>query len=237
MKMELKNRVQKLIENYKKVTNAFLEEIRNWESNSYYTSDAKQDEIRKVKAQMTANDNDFNKQLLNIITEEKEAILNSTIRKPTDYQLQISNALKFLELAGSKLTDEQAFEIVKPFFGDYQTMKHFHAVLSNIPGLSITIYTLGLFDKAINNLEILKNNFAKFFDAGTYTTNGLAYTLKETALLSDIEDIERIIQKLDSIIPASYKEAKAEVDNEIKDEMDVNNPNGKRIGLDFQENN
>lgn len=215
MKIELKNKVEKLIENYKKVTNAFLEEIRKWESNSYYTNDAKQDEIRKIKAQMTANDNDFNKQLLNIITEEKEAILNSTIKKPADYQLQISNVLGFINLLGSKLTDEEAFELVKPFFGDYQTMKRFYAVLSEINGLNVTTCSLGLFDKATNNLEILKNNFAKFFDAGIYTTNGLAYTLKETALLSDIEDIERIIQKLDSIIPASYKEVEAELKNEM----------------------
>ncbi|MBZ4655604.1 MAG: hypothetical protein JG759_152 [Thermoanaerobacter sp.] len=215
MKMELKNKVEKLIENYKKVTNAFLEEISKWESNSYYTSDAKQDEIRKVKAQMLNNDADFNKQLLNIIKEEKEAILNSTIKKPADYQVLISNAIGFINLLGNKLTDEEAFELVKPFFGDYQTMKRFYAVLSEINGLNVTIYSLGLFDKAVNNLEILKNNFAKFFDAGTYTTNGLAYTLKETALLSDIEDIERIIQKLDSIIPASYKEVEAELKNEM----------------------
>lgn len=213
--MELKNKVEKLIENYKKVTNAFLEEISKWESNSYYTSDAKQDEIRKVKAQMLNNDADFNKQLLNIIKEEKEAILNSTIKKPADYQVLISNAIGFINLLGNKLTDEEAFELVKPFFGDYQTMKRFYAVLSEINGLNVTIYSLGLFDKAVNNLEILKNNFAKFFDAGTYTTNGLAYTLKETALLSDIEDIERIIQKLDSIIPASYKEVEAELKNEM----------------------
>jgi len=215
MKIELKNKVEKLIENYKKVTNAFLEEIRKWESNSYYTSDAKQDEIRKVKAQMLNNDADFNKQLLNIIKEEKEAILNSTIKKPADYQVLISNAIGFINLLGNKLTDEEAFELVKPFFGDYQTMKRFYAVLSEINGLNVTTYSLGLFDKAVNSLEILKNNFAKFFDAGTYTTNGLAYTLKETALLSDIEDIERIIQKLDSIIPASYKEVEAELKNEM----------------------
>jgi len=215
MKIELKNKVEKLIENYKKVTNAFLEEIRKWESNSYYTSDAKQDEIRKVKARMLNNDADFNKQLLNIIKEEKEAILNSTIKKPADYQVLISNAIGFINLLGNKLTDEEAFELVKPFFGDYQTMKRFYAVLSEINGLNVTTYSLGLFDKAVNSLEILKNNFAKFFDAGTYTTNGLAYTLKETALLSDIEDIERIIQKLDSIIPASYKEVEAELKNEM----------------------
>ncbi|HEY8363762.1 MAG TPA: hypothetical protein VIK77_13005 [Tissierellaceae bacterium] len=215
MKIELKNKVEKLIENYKKVMNAFLEELKGWEADSLYSSDYRQDKIREVKAQMLNNDADFNKQLLNIITEEKEAILNSTIKKPADYQVLISNAIGFINLLGNKLTDEEAFELVKPFFGDYQTMKRFYAVLSEINGLNVTTYSLGLFDKAINNLEILKNNFAKFFDAGTYTTNGLAYALKETALLSDIEDIERIIQKLDSIIPASYKEVEAELKNEM----------------------
>ena len=215
MKMELKSKVEKLIENYKKVMNAFLEELKGWEADSLYSSDYRQDKIREVKAQMLNNDADFNKQLLNIITEEKEAILNSTIKKPADYQVLISNAIGFINLLGNKLTDEEAFELVKPFFGDYQTMKRFYAVLSEINGLNVTTYSLGLFDKAINNLEILKNNFAKFFDAGIYTTNGLAYTLKETALLSDIEDIERIIQKLDSIIPASYKEVEAELKNEM----------------------
>jgi len=215
MEIELKNKVEKLIENYKKVMNAFLEELKGWEADSLYSSDYRQDKIREVKAQMLNNDADFNKQLLNIITEEKEAILNSTIKKPADYQVLISNAIGFINLLGNKLTDEEAFELVKPFFGDYQTMKRFYAVLSEINGLNVTTYSLGLFDKAINNLEILKNNFAKFFDAGTYTTNGLAYALKETALLSDIEDIERIIQKLDSIIPASYKEVEAELKNEM----------------------
>lgn len=224
MKMELKNRVQKLIENYKKVTNAFLEEIRNWESNSYYTSDAKQDEIRKVKAQITANDNDFNKQLLTIITEEKEAILNFTIRKPDDFQLQISNAIGFINLLGDNLTDEQAFEMVKPFFGDYQTMKHFHAVLSNRygkDGMKVTRFSLGLLNRAVSMLDVFRNNFANFFNSGYYPTNGLSFTLRESAIIADAEAIENVVLKLDSIIPASYKEAEAEIEDEVRDEMGV----------------
>lgn len=222
--MELKNRITKLLENYKKVTNAFLEEIRNWESNSYYTSNAKQDEIRKVKAQITANDNDFNKQLLNIITEEKEAILNFTIRKPDDYQLLISNALGFINLLGDKLTDEQAFEMVKPFFGDYQIMKHFHAVLSNRygkDGMKVTRFSLGLLNRAVSMLDVFTSNFANFFNAGNYPTNGLSFTLRESAIIADAEAIENVVLKLDSIIPASYKEVEAEIEDEVKDEMGV----------------
>jgi len=221
MKMELKNRITKLLENYKKVTNAFLEEIRNWESNSYYTSDAKQDEIRKVKAQITANDNDFNKQLLNIITEEKEAILNFTIRKPDDYQLLISNALGFINLLGDKLTDEQAFEMVKPFFGDYQTMKQFNAVLSNMNGMNVTCFSLRLLNRAVSMLDVFRNNFANFFNAGNYPINGLSFILRENAIITEAESIENVVQKFDSIIPASYKEVEAEIEDEVKDEMGV----------------
>ena len=222
--MELKNRITKLLENYKKVTNAFLEEIRKWESNSYYTSDAKQDEIRKVKAQITANDNDFNKQLLTIITEEKEAILNFSIRKPDDFQLQISNAIGFINLLGDNLTDEQAFEMVKPFIGDYQTMKHFYAVLSNRygkDGMKVTRFSLGLLNRAVSMLDVFRNNFANFFNAGYYPINGLSFTLRESAIIADAEAIENVVLKLDSIIPASYKEVEAEIEDEVKDEMGV----------------
>jgi len=221
MKTELKNRIQKLIENYKKAVNAFLAEIKEWESNSYYTSDAKQNEIRKVKAQMVASDAGFNKQLSTIIMEEKDAILNSTIRKPDDFQLQVSNAIGFINLIGDKLTDEQAFELVKPFFGDYQTMKQFNAVLSNRNGMKVTCFSLGLPERAIKTLEAFSNNFANFFDAGTYTSSSLAYSLKENAILTDAEAVEKIIQKLDSFIPASYKEAEEEIENDAKDKMGV----------------
>lgn len=224
MKIELKNKVEKLIENYKKITDSFLSEIRKWEGDSLYASDYRQDKIREVKAQMIQNDYEFNQQLKTIIMEEKEAILNSTIKKPDDFQLQISNALGFINLLGDKLTDERAFEVVKPFFGDYQTMNHFYAVLSNRygkGGLSVTTFSLGIFDRVASNMDVLKNNFRNFFDAGTYATNGFAFLIGTDALVTDATNIENMVQKLDTIILASYKEVKTENDDAIKEEMGV----------------
>lgn len=226
MKTEIKSKVQKLIENYKKVVNAFLEEIRRWEKNSFYTSDAKQNEIMKVKAQMAKTDAEFNQELLRIILEEKDAIVNATIRKPDDFQVQISNAIGFINLLGDKLTDEEAYELVKPFFGDFETMKRFHAVLSNRhgqDGLNVTCYSLGLLNRAAKQLEVFMKNFANFFNAGKYTVNSMAFTLRETAIITDAEVIEKIVEKLDSIILATYKEVEAELDQEILDDMGVVN--------------
>jgi hypothetical protein len=216
MKIELKNKIEKLISNYKKITTEFLNQIAKWEADQLYSADTRGQKIREVKAQMQANDMDFNNQLKTIITEEQNVIQNFTIKKPDDFQLQISNAIGFINLHGDKLTDEQSFELVKPFFGDYQTMRYFHSVLANKPGLGVTIISLGLLDRAINYLDALKNNFTLFFDNGTYSTNSLGFVIGSEALVSDAESIESIVQKLDSIIPASYKEVKTELDKEVE---------------------
>lgn len=226
MKTEIKSKVQKLIENYKKVVNAFLVEIGKWEKNSFYTSDAKQNEIRKVKAQMVKNDEEFNRELLKIISEEKDAIVTATVRKPDDFQLQISNALNFINLLGDKLTDEEAYELVKPFFGDFDTMRKFHAVISNRygkDGLGVTSYSLGLLNRAVNMLDVFAKNFIGFFNSGSYSIGSLAFTLRESAIITDAEAIERVVNKLDSIILATYKEVETELDQEILDNMGLNN--------------
>ena len=127
-------------------------------------------------------------------------------------------------MLGDNLTDEQAFEMVKPFFGDYQTMKHFHAVLSNRygkDGMKVTRFSLGLLNRAVSMLDVFRNNFANFFNSGYYPTNGLSFTLRESAIIADAEAIENVVLKLDSIIPASYKDAEAEIEDEVRDEMGV----------------
>lgn len=213
MKIELKNNVEKLIENYKKITNAFLAEIKEWEKNSLYSSDHTKNKIREIEANMKKNDDSFNNQLKTIIMEEKNTILNATIRKPDDFQLQVSNAIGFISLSGDNLSDEEAFELMKPFFGDYQTMKRFYLALSNRgANKGVTLTCLGLFDRAVNNLDKFSNNFTYFFNVGTYiAASSLQFVLNRKAIIVDAEAIENIVQKLDKIILASYKEAKAEV--------------------------
>jgi BMFP domain-containing protein YqiC len=45
--------------------------------------------------------------------------------------------------------------------------------------------------------------------------------MKESAIINDIEPIEELIQRFSDVIPASYEEAKDEIENNIQDKMGV----------------
>lgn len=225
MKTQIKNRIENLLGTYKKTVDAFLAEIKKWEADSVYSSDYRQDKIRAVKASMKVTDEEFNRQLRAILTEEKQAILGNTVHKPADYQQQISNSLEFIKLAGKNLEDAQAYELVQPFIGDYQTMRYFRSALSNLygkDGLPVTCFMLGKFDVIASNLDILANDTTAFFNAGTYATNSLGFAIGSDALIGEAVQIETAIAALDAETAASFKEAKQDADNSIKDEMGVN---------------
>lgn len=71
----------------------------------------------------------FNQKVKAIIAEEKGNILPKPKEKSADYAIRVSNALKYLEIEGEKLTDETAFEILKDFVDDYEQMKLFKQVI------------------------------------------------------------------------------------------------------------
>lgn len=106
----------------------------------------------------------FNQKVKAIIAEEKGNILPKPKEKSADYAIRVSNALKYLEIEGEKLTDETAFEILKDFVDDYEQMKLFKQVikrkmkteiLENIEGKSKFPRTFDNFNK----IEKLVNTF------------------------------------------------------------------------------
>lgn len=215
----IKEKIEKLISNYKKVTTEFLNQIAKWEKDQLYAADYRGEKIREIKAQMQANDTEFNNQLKTIITEEQTTITNRTIKKTDDYQGQVNNAIGFINLLGDSITDEKAFELVKPFFGEYSTMKNFHSVLTTRygkDGLPVTLVSLGLLDQAINNLDNLKKNFGLVFNNGSYSQNSLGFVLNEKALLSDAEAVDIILERADNVISASFKDVQMKL---LKDQM------------------
>lgn len=213
----IKEKIEKLISNYKKVTTEFLNQIAKWEKDQLYAADYRGEKIREIKAQMQANDTEFNNQLKTIITEEQTTITNRTIKKTDDYQGQVNNAIGFINLLGDSITDEKAFELVKPFFGEYSTMKNFHSVLTTRygkDGLPVTLVSLGLLDQAINNLDNLKKNFGLVFNNGSYSQNSLGFVLNEKALLSDAEAVDIILERADNVISASFEDIQTELHKE-----------------------
>ena len=132
MKTEILEKVKKLISDYNEVKRDIAEKIKNWESDLIYSLDYREEKIKELEEQALQCDTLFNKKVKELIAEEKMAIIGKPGEKPADYQLQISNALKFIELAGEKLTDDQAYDILKPFLEDYQTMGLFKPVVEGL---------------------------------------------------------------------------------------------------------
>lgn len=196
MKTTIASKIQTLLENYKKAVSAFLSDIGKWEKDSLYSSDHRQDKIREIKNAMLQVDDDFNAQLKTIINDERTAIQKASISKSSDFNQQISNALGFMTLAGDTLTDEQAMELITPFIGDFQTMHHFLTALDSKPGLVKTHKALRQFDFILEAMKHLDENYARFFSAGTYTTNSLGFSVAENALRVDVKEIEGMILKV-----------------------------------------
>ncbi len=217
MKTEFKNKIEKLISNYKKITSEFLNQIAKWEADQLYAADYRGEKIREIKAEMQTNDTEFNNQLKAIIMEEQNSILTRTIKKSDDYQGQVSNAIGFIDLLGDNITDEKAFEMVKPFFGDYSTVKNFYSVLTTRygkDGLPVSLVCLGLLDRAINNLDVLKNNFAHVFNNGTYSQNSLGYVIQTDMLLKEAQNIDDILGRADGLPSSSFEDIQTELHKE-----------------------
>jgi len=221
MKTAIKKRIESLLNRYKEVTNAYLAEIKKWEKDSLYANDYRQDKIRELKGKMKANDNDFNNQLVKVITDEKENITNSTVSKPSDYQGQITNALEFIKLSGDKITDELAFDMVKPFQGDYPTMKLFEMVLRNqAAGMcNATLTRLRKFEYLKSRLAELENAANDFFDVGYYITTSLGYALRESVFVGVMDEVQSIVEYLNSEMALNFKQAEKDAEDEVKDEM------------------
>lgn len=71
----------------------------------------------------------LNQLLNNQLQEAKKMLIDPAPKKDADYSLQVSNALRFLELEGNELTDEVAFSILKDFTEDIHQMQLFERVV------------------------------------------------------------------------------------------------------------
>jgi len=161
VKTEIKEKVQKLIESYNEVKRDIQEKIKAWESDLIYSLDYREEKIKELEEQALQCDALFNKKITELLTQERESIIGEPGKKPDDYEVKISNALKFLELAGEKLTDDQAYDILKPFMTDFETMALFKPVvegLSKKGGLDIWNQFNKTFERT-NQFQFILNAF------------------------------------------------------------------------------
>jgi hypothetical protein len=203
MKTEIKSKVQKLIESYNEVKKDITEKINAWKTDVIYSLDYREEKIKELEDQALQLDDLFNKKIKELIVKERESIIGEPEKTPADYQIQISNALKFLELAGEKLTDDQAYNILKPFVTDFETMALFKPVvegLSKKGGLDIWNQFNKTFGKTEKFIVILNN-----FRVAEETADGLfnfkdlslAGSIRSKMFMDAIGDIEKLVTGFD----------------------------------------
>ncbi|WP_407102606.1 hypothetical protein [Desemzia sp. FAM 24101] len=98
-----------------------------------------------------------------IIETEKNKYFKKMKQKSADYDMKISNALKFLEIEGETITDEKAFLILKDFMGDDETIHLFKNVIEK-QLTPMNAYRINSFKKTFskfNEREALLNTFGE----------------------------------------------------------------------------
>ncbi|KXG75595.1 hypothetical protein [Thermotalea metallivorans] len=195
MKTEIKNRVQKLFEMQREARKEYAkidEQINDLQQSTIYTDKYKAEIIKQLKQEkeqgLKAIDTMFNKQLKEIITEERKAIIGEPEAKPADYQIQVSNALKFIETIGKSLTDKQLSEMLEPFKNDMQTMQLFKQVVEGI-----FPETRGI-TRADGKGEGFKDILSSHFQYPFQKTFGKV--MDYTAMLNNLDEVESLAGSL-----------------------------------------
>jgi hypothetical protein len=197
MKTEIKNRIKTAIEAYKKENNEFKEQIDAWKKDTIYSNEYKQIQIEELQGKIKKNTSEYKEDIKNILAEEKKTVFGEPATKPADYQIQISNALKFIELAGDTLSDKRVSGILEPFKNDYETMKLFQDVVTNqMKGTGVWNDVKNTFEKTSHITE-LKDSF----DTVESTYDGLFDdslngAIRSNYFLRHIDDIENLAEKI-----------------------------------------
>lgn len=218
--------VEKIIENYKKNPELFEKYQPQYKIQAF--KEAVDKETKPIIEDAKKTDIVLNQKVKAIIDEKKKEVLPKQKEKPADYALKISNALKYLEIEGKKLTDETAFNILKDFMDDYDQMKLFKQVIKrqlnievfeNMDGTARFPQTFGNFNK----IQMLLNTF----DEIEKISNTLFLTYKDAQQFVDFYDARVEFPALDKY---TYQENTGEdsiielaeiIDNYITDENSI----------------
>lgn len=194
--MTLKEKVEKLIKDGSSYNNSYLAAIEELKASDQYSESYKQNKISEIEQVMEKNNDDYNKKITELIISQKALYIERKGNKPEDYQLKITTALEFIKTLGNSLNDDTLSGILEPFQKDYEMLKLFHAVVTNLlppDEMSALNKSFGRFEamRALDNkLENVSKTTAILFNRNE---DSLAYGLKVTALLKELNDADMLI--------------------------------------------
>lgn len=236
MKLELVNKIKKIIEAYHGSTELCAEEIKKVFEEFNDADAAKKFKpeyiAQTIKAAMdvaidTNNKTNavLNQKLKLIIADAKKQVLPMLYEKSKnipDKAVLMNNALQLLQIEGSEITDDVAFDILKEFIDDYDQMKTFkrviakHVELETAVGTSTFPKTFGKYNKietALNTFNEVESIAETIFmhkklDGQKYVVNHVTFIIPmdgygqmqdEGAIIDYATIIEKIAEKNDFI--------------------------------------
>ena len=151
-----------------------------------------QENINAHTARQIAVDMTYNAEVKSIIKTARRASLPDAVRNFTpaaDYQMQIGNALTFLNAAGDKLTDAEAFEILKPFFNDWGKMRMFEGIVAhNSDPMQADVYSVRKrFPNTFGGIMGIADMHTALFNAAERTAEGLFLSNKNATMTAYID--------------------------------------------------
>lgn len=173
MTLELVKKIKEIIEAYHAITDLCAAEIKkafeelNETPNKYtpeYTMQAAKTAVDTAIGANEKNGMVLNQKLKLVIADAKKQVLPMLYEKPkaiTDKAVLVNNALQLLQIEGTEITDDVAFDILKEFIDDYEQMKVFKRVIGKHVELETAIGT-STFPKTFgkyNKIETALNTF------------------------------------------------------------------------------
>lgn len=196
MKTQIKSKVQALLDDYRTTSKEITAKVKQWEQDTVYSIEYRAAKVKELRQDGEKTDALFNSKLQQVIAEEKKVIIGEPSAKPADYEVKISNALRFLELAGDKLTDDQAYGILKPFESDPETMQLFQAVVGGLTegqgvwgGFTKTFSKTNQFMVLLNSIEQAEDAASNLFDS---KETGLGGAIKINMFMAAVDAIDEL---------------------------------------------
>lgn len=122
--------------------------------------------IKEVKEEAKEMQEELTKEALKVIEEAKKQILSerTNVEKDINFNLNLNNTLKILEMVGADMRIEEVKTLVQPFEKDYQTMQILRHIFIKyeIKGID-KIFAKDTVDSRIEALENLSKTISHVF--------------------------------------------------------------------------
>jgi hypothetical protein len=169
-----------------------------------YTNEAKFNELNKalseVRSDMDKADYENRQEFRQTISGEKKRIQTAT-KRDDDYASTFANAMSMISMIGNNIDDVTAFGIIKPFLGDFQTMRGLSLALNNNPNVNVTLSALRAFEGMTAQLDVIARNYGDVFNTRA-SDSPMSFALATKMLFGDIDNLEMLESKLNTFIEA-----------------------------------